>query len=461
MCSSDLSGRATQADLRRAVGNTRRAVASQLVAAATITAFKFIADMILHSLNNYRDDDKELTEESVSMELLDMFLDSLTGNVLGGGEVYDLIEKYAFGKTYYGIDVAGVSTVTDVVEAANKFMEAALKDDATIQSLMKLDGPGHKLAKKIATLFGIPEANAEKIVRGMIYHGQDIINGENLFESSAGVERTTAMQAHRLYRAYTANNFGTATKIREEVGDDAKLDAALKEYIKKQYAEGKIKKDEAQRQLEKFAGMRKDDAEKTMREYSCFVETGVKYGEIGEEFVAGNLTAAEAKKMMMKYGGKDDKAASKRIEQLKCERDTGIKYDEIDDDLRDGRISEAKAAQLWQAYGGMDATKAGSKAEWTLYEKAHPSTKFTSQSFETYYKSYKPIGFTAEMYESFKTEWDAVKGTDKNHDGKADAYSKKADRVKIIDRLPLTKKQKDALYKMNWFTGLKDAPWHK
>ena len=321
----------------------------------------------------------------------------------------------------------------------------------------------NKFAKNMASVLGIPLANAEKIGKMLLYYAEDAKNGEWLWESSAGVERTTAMQAHRLYRAYTANNFGTATKIREEVGEEKQddLDKALKEYIKEQYAEGKIKKDEAQRQLEKFAGMRKDDAEKTMREYSCFVETGVKYGEIGEEFVAGNLTAAEAKKMMMKYGGKDDKAASKRIEQLKCERDTGIKYDEIDDDLRDGRISEAKAAQLWQAYGGMDATKAGSKAEWTLYEKAHPSTKFTSQSFETYYKSYKPIGFTAEMYEGFKTEWDAVKGTDKNHDGKADAYSKKADRVKIIDRLPLTKKQKDELYKMNWSTGLKDAPWHK
>lgn len=455
------TGRATQKDVLAARTTMFRAISSQLVAAATITVFKAFADALLHSLNNYRDDDKELTPESVSVELLDMYLDSITGNVLGGGEVFDVIEKYAFGKTYYGINVSSISTVADMVTSATKFFDNAAKGIQEGKSAREIwANGGNKLAKNISTTLGLPLGNGEKIVMGLIYHAQDAMNGEFL-SMEAGVERTAAQQAHRLYRAYTSNNFGTAAKIRGEVGNDEKLDQALKEYIKKRYAEGKITKAEAQRQFEKFAGMRHDDAEKAIRESSCFVETGVKYSEISEKYIAGELSAADAQKMLMKYGGKDAQDASKRMQQLKCEKDTGIKYAEIDDELREGRISEEKAARLWQTYGGMDATKAGAKAMWTVYEKQNPNSKLTDASFQTYYKAYRPLGFTPKMYEGFKTEWEAVKGTDKNHDGKADAYSKKADRVKIIDRLPLTRKQKDELYNMNWSTGLKDAPWRK
>ena len=40
----------------------------------------------------------------------------------------------------------------------------------------------------------------------MFNHAVDAINGEPL-SYEAGVERTTAQQAHRIYRAYTESNF--------------------------------------------------------------------------------------------------------------------------------------------------------------------------------------------------------------------------------------------------------------
>lgn len=395
----------TNEDVRQAGIRTRTAALSQITAAATIVAFKFLADMILHSMNAYRDDDDELTKESISAELLDMFLDSLAGNVLGGGELYDLIESKAFGKTYYGIEVSGVSTVTDALKAVNDFYDKVAKGEVSWKD-------ADKLAKKISVIAGIPYANAEKIIRGGIWHVQDMINGEfGSFE--AGVDRTTGQQAHRLWRAYDAKDFAQAKKIREEVGDDDKLNQALAVYIKKQYADGKINKFEAQRQLEKYAGKDKETAEKTMREYSSEVETGIKFSQIEDSFLLGDITAQKAQQMLVKYGG-------------------------------------------------LDAQTAKMKVDFWGYQNKNPGTKLEFSSYKTYVSKYQGIGLTVAQYESYSERLKDCKGVDADGDGKTDSGSKKAEVLKLIDSMSLTPAQKDQLYFANNYgaSGLKDTPWH-
>lgn len=396
----------TNEDVRQAGIRTRTAVLSQITAAATIVAFKFLADMILHSMNAYRDDDDELTKESISAELLDMFLDSLAGNVLGGGELYDLIESKAFGKTYYGIEVSGVSTVTDALKAVNDFYDKVAKGEVSWKD-------ADKLAKKISVIAGIPYANAEKIIRGGIWHVQDMINGEfGSFE--AGVDRTTGQQAHRLWRAYDAKDFAQAKKIREEVGDDDKLNQALAAYIKKQYADGKINKFEAQRQLEKYAGKDKETAEKTMREYSSEVETGIKFSQIEDSFLLGDITAQKAQQILVKYGG-------------------------------------------------LDAQTAKMKVDFWGYQNKNPGSKLEFSSYKTYVSKYQGIGLTVAQYESYSERLKDCKGVDADGDGKTDSGSKKAEVLKLIDSMSLTPAQKDQLYFANNYgaSGLKDTPWHK
>lgn len=379
----------TQADVQEAGRSVRRAAVSQVVAAATIAAFKFLADAILHSMNAYRDDDKELTTESVSMELLDMFIDSLAGNVLGGSEVYDLIESRLFGKTYYGIEVSGLSTVTDVIESVNKTLDAALADGASLSTVWSRGG--HKLAQNIGSLFGIPYSNAEKIVKGLYWHTQDLVNGEFL-SYEAGVDRTTAQQAHRLYRAYTSSNFGTAKRIREEVGDDEKLDAALVSFIKKQFAEGEITQKQATDYLTRFAGKSAEAAEKTMREYSCEVESGTKYSQIRDALLTGQIT-------------------------------------------------EDEAADLWKKYGGMSAEDARIKAAWTLYENAHADTSFSSATFATYYKTVRSSGVSADVYEDIRT------GADTDGNGSIKQQEAADALTEAIRAGTVTREQAEAIWK--------------
>ena len=337
----------TAEDVRQAGIASRRAVMSQVVAAATMVAFKMLADFLLHSVNAYRDEDEELTGESISLEALDMFLDSLTGNMLGGSEMYDLIESKVFNKTYYGIEISGLSTAKDVISSATGVFELAFKKE---EDPKKVWQKADKLAKNLSTLVGIPYGNAEKIIKGLINDGKDIVNGEFM---EAGVDRTTTQQAHRLYRAYQAMKYGEAQKIRDQVGDDEKLDTALKKYIKEQYDAKELTNSAVIHHLHMWLEMSEADAEKTVMKWQAELDTGVKYDEIKEKYLAGDLSAEEAAKMKVKYGGAREDDVKEEILKWQSEKNTGIAYEEIDEAFLTDQITAQQAIDMRVKYGGV------------------------------------------------------------------------------------------------------------
>ena len=442
----------TREDVRQAAADTRRAVISQLAAAATITAFKFGADIVLHSLNAYRDDkDKELKAESVSMELLDMFIDSLAGNFLGGGEVYDVIESKVFGKTYYGIEVSGVATVMDLVGSASTVYDhvaRAIRDKDYEYGRDKILKDLDDLARNFGPVAGIPYQNAKKIVNACRYWIQDMINGEKLWESSAGIDRTNMQQAHRLYTAYTEMNGAKVNKVLSEVPEDkqAALYADVRKLIKQSCENDEITVYEALRQMQKYGNA----SEQVMANY------------IKELYADGKLQKGDMEKYLVQYGGKTQESAAKIATNASAKQETGVNYNDIDDLYKTGNLSADDARKALVEYGIEQDTAEMKVAYWD-YQMQNPGTSMTTEDrFETYWKRYKPIGMTPEVYDDYYVRWNAVQGTDNNGDGKADSGSKKAERLLIIDSLPLSDDQKDELFLMNWAAGgLKDAPWHK
>ena len=70
------------------------AVSSQLVSAAVLSTMTFLARGLLHKVNPYRDDENELTTESVMSEWMNGVLGSLSGSFIGGNELYNLCLLY-------------------------------------------------------------------------------------------------------------------------------------------------------------------------------------------------------------------------------------------------------------------------------------------------------------------------------------------------------------------------------
>ena len=190
----------TAEDVHDARSRMMGAYLSQMVAAATIVAFKGLADILMHSVNPYRDKDKELTLESVSLAVLDAFADTMIGNVLWGSQIYDYAKSALLGEKYYGISLSGVEVVQDLLEYSIALIQKPNLNNA------------EKLAKRIYTSMALPIENAKKIVSAFYLHGKDIANGE-FFSFEAGVERSKTIEEHRFTKAAVAGDKAKAESI--------------------------------------------------------------------------------------------------------------------------------------------------------------------------------------------------------------------------------------------------------
>ena len=194
----------TAEDVKAAKVGLRRAIVSQTVSAATIVGMKLLADALLHSMNAYRDDDDELTAQSVSLKLLNNFADTIFGSVLFGSELYSLISSLVTGKRYYGISLSGIDSLSDALDSVTKLRKGVDFDS--------ING----VAKSICQLLGVPLSNAEKIASGIYNHAVDISEGEFMsFES--GVDRTRKQDIHRIELAYNSGDKDKANKIKDEL----------------------------------------------------------------------------------------------------------------------------------------------------------------------------------------------------------------------------------------------------
>lgn len=68
----------------------------------------------------YRDDEGELTFESVAKEMVMDLSGSLVGIVAGGEELMDILGNVLTGDTWYGIDTPGLEQLTDIIELLQK-----------------------------------------------------------------------------------------------------------------------------------------------------------------------------------------------------------------------------------------------------------------------------------------------------------------------------------------------------
>ena len=200
----------TKEDVQSARRGLVLALTSQATASVMIVGMKLLVDAIMHNMNAYRDDDEELNGKSISLQLLENLIDTTAGNLLGGSELFKLIDSKITGERYYGITLNGVEAYTNAIEGFSDVIGSK-------PSLRKFN----ELAKSLSVLMGIPLNNAEKIVQGMWLQIQDIKNGQfGSFE--AGVSRSKRQNLDIAYRSFAKGNTSEAKKIIDEMVEDQK-----------------------------------------------------------------------------------------------------------------------------------------------------------------------------------------------------------------------------------------------
>lgn len=98
---------------KKAVG---AAFVAMLINAAWAEAVSFLMALWKNKGKNYRDDEDELTFQSVAGEMVSNMLGSYAGVVTGGEELFELIGKIITGDTWYGIETPGMEQLNDLLD---------------------------------------------------------------------------------------------------------------------------------------------------------------------------------------------------------------------------------------------------------------------------------------------------------------------------------------------------------
>ena len=92
------------------------AFVAMLINAAWSEGINFLMALWKNKGKKYRDDDDELTVQSVTGEMVSGMLGSFAGVVTGGEEVFDLIGNIITGEKWYGIDTPGMEQLNNVLD---------------------------------------------------------------------------------------------------------------------------------------------------------------------------------------------------------------------------------------------------------------------------------------------------------------------------------------------------------
>jgi hypothetical protein len=194
---------------------------------------------------------------------------------------------------------------------------------------------------------------------------------------------------------------------------------------------------------------------------------------IKNNFLDGEISETQVKRYLMEYNGKDEEKADEYLNSWKFEKKYGFAWSDRAEAYANGQISASNLEKAIMEHKGKTAAEAEAERRSFDFKQAYPDTSLSDDQIKNYYlpitikntdkilKSPYEQGISEETYSEYVELKSECKGVDKDGDGKADSGTVKKEVMKVINKLDLTKEQKDALYFDNgWVKStLHEAPW--
>lgn len=456
-----------------------------------------LANALLGHMNDYRDDDDEITKASVLNGITVACMQSLSGMFALGSEFEALVEKTITGKKYYGLEDTALASVNNVVTQLQALAVAYAQGET--------DGVGKKWAKLMqngAQIVGIPYSPGKTWYEAVRTWAKDIDNGTfGSFEG--GVTRSNTTNYNRLYKALENGDIAKADRIREEIRrnspdiEDKTIESGLRGVIKGMWADGLLTESEAVDKLVDYTGKDKDtaywdvqkwsnkanaeddekytntdyyrlwqvidndgDAEAAMSE---LLEHGKDADQIAQDvrkhikdaYTNGEITDAQARERLLRYG--QHKENKQLVKYTKAEVDKlvngwvtsntlGWDYDDKETLYAKGEISKSELKTALVDIGGMTSEKADQRIEimdWNKEGYAVENDKYDSIIGE-YNKKLKPHGISKSIWYNYYVFESKTSG-EVDANGKSIPYSKMRKLFEYIGNLNITSEQKMAL----------------
>ena len=239
------------------------------------------------------------------------------------------------------------------------------------------------------------------------------------------------------------------------------------------YRDGEITKQQATTMLSKdYFDLDAEEVGATINEWSSAVDTGISYDDIKAEYMDGNISAHKAEDMYVKYGGYTQEEAKDKIAKIDFEIKYGFAYDQRIDAYKKGKVSSSEMKTILMQHGNLkekDAEETILAYEWMKknpqYDVDVTGAKRFAVRISDKHKDYtlSDYNVNVETYLEYVRRAKDCTGVDDDGDGYIDKNTKAIQLFAMINTLPISAKQKDALaYITNAKSTIEQyAPWRK
>lgn len=149
----------------------RQTLAGQIAGQLEFAALTAIANTVMHGWKRWRDDDDEITMESIIKRFGLDFAESIAGTMWFGDEAAKFIADRVFGTNEsFGVSVGALSTLADTGKYFFDIVDDLKSDDplALFDSLRKFVGSA-------ATVAGVPANNVYRLANSAVMWGADVL----------------------------------------------------------------------------------------------------------------------------------------------------------------------------------------------------------------------------------------------------------------------------------------------
>lgn len=476
-------------------GNTGKAMRTAAVVVHSVI-FTNVLKSIIYAM---RDDDEDET-------YIEKYVESFVGNLMSDFNPFSYIpvlrdiSSLAQGYDVERADMAIIADLLDAIEKVSKYKNTdtdGMTEEQMIELEKKVDDANWRLVESVAAFFGIPVKNIRREVNAIFDHFR--IASANAGQTTAQSAWDTiydavidsmpdflalkkATKGDKLYRAIVNGDKEYLARMQSTYVDkhgnydESKYDAAVVKALR----EGDPRIREAAQ-----AGVDGNSEERNRIYREIKAELGAEYANWIIKAINSEaneiINDSKPEKIDGQYEAYDFVEA---VTVGDTEKAKDAREDIISTYLKNGKteteaekafmsdvnsaveqaysyeaISKAEAENLLMDYVDMDEEEAADRVTYWDFCKANPNCDLSESRVLKYLEYAEPAEISLEVYEQFVTD---TKDLADIEDEWGDVEVSKRDQVlEVIDSLPLTWQQKDALYLAAGYAESKiwDVPW--
>ncbi len=433
----------------------------------------------------WRDDE----DEKFSQKFKKAFGENLITNILPFNklpiisDIADLILS-RFGIGFVSSDNLATSWITQIADALDVWSEVLGEKFGDEETSKTVYNAIYKTAKAISSATGVSVSGA---MREVVAAWNNTVGNYDSTYKIKQYESTDEELGNELYEAILEGNDRQAESLEAEFDDEDSMNSALRKALRvndpriKEAAQANLDGD-----IATYTRIAKEIIAEGYFSQDNIVGainsemTAIKKEESNEEDTTEDKDEATSIYKIDDYYaalvGRDVATANAVKEDIiRTEVANGKDRDEAESDFNSSfsrhlgelyekdNLTDSEALKMLINYGGKSEEDAYSRVQYWAFKQDYPDYDDLSEAaVDKYYNEVEPWGISLGVYYDYTKQRAKCKGTDENNDGRTDSGSVKTQVMLVIDSLPLTVKQKDALYYLNGWSKstLYLAPWH-